>query len=32
MELEQAPLGTCFVITLPVEDQQSRGKGQDTID
>ena len=32
MELEQAPRGTCFVITLPVEDQQSRGKGQDTID
>jgi ABC-type multidrug transport system ATPase subunit/signal transduction histidine kinase len=32
MELEQAPRGTCFVITLPVEDQQSRGKGPDTID
>jgi ABC-type multidrug transport system ATPase subunit/signal transduction histidine kinase len=32
MELEQAPRGACFVITLPVEDQQSRGKGQDTID
>jgi signal transduction histidine kinase len=32
MELEQAPRGTCFVITLPVEDQQSRGKGPNTID
>jgi ABC-type multidrug transport system ATPase subunit/signal transduction histidine kinase len=32
MELEQAPRGTCFVITLPVEDQQSRGKGPDTVD
>jgi ABC-type multidrug transport system ATPase subunit/signal transduction histidine kinase len=32
MELEQAPRGTCFVITLPVEDQQSRGKGPATID
>jgi signal transduction histidine kinase len=32
IELEQAPRGTCFVITLPVEDQQSRGKGPDTID
>jgi len=32
IELEQAPRGTCFVITLPVEDQLSRGKGPDTID
>jgi signal transduction histidine kinase len=32
IELEQAPRGTCFVITLPIEDQQSRGKGPDTID
>ncbi|MFY9775379.1 MAG: ATP-binding protein, partial [Trebonia sp.] len=32
MELEQAPRGTCFVISLPVEDPQSRGKGPDTID
>ena len=32
IELEQAPRGTCFVITLPVEDHQSRGKGPDTID
>ena len=32
MELEQAPRGTCFVVTLPVEDQKSRGKGPDTID